>query len=711
MANFIGNAIAKVDAWEKVTGQLKYPSDIFFPDMLYLQLVRATIPHGLIKEIDTSAAQSIEGVKIFTAADVPVNSFGSMIKDQPVFASERVRFYGEPVAMVAAPDPRVAARAAKMVRITYEPLPAVATVVDALQPDAPAIHPGGNLLHELHIKRDDVTKAFNRADLVLENTFTLPVIDHLCLETEGGVAYWDKEILTIKAGTQNPFYDRSEIARVLKLPEERIRVCCPCTGGGFGGKDGNTVQLFLALATWKTGKPCRLVFSRQESLMATYKRHGAQVWARIGFTSDGRITAYQARLDYDTGAYAALGPAVLGLATEHCPGPYRIPAVQIDAYLAYTNKPPASAMRGFGEPQAAMATETLLNQAAARLKIDPITLRLRNALQTGEKAPLGHMMHHSIGLKQALEQLRQMPLWQEQGRNQNPQVAYGMAVGHLSCGMGKGIPDQAEVEITRQENGKYLVKAGVVDIGQGNRTAFAQIAATALGVPMEQVEVVMADTTLTRNCGSTAASRTTYIVGSAILEAVADLQRNQQQAAGPPRGYGRVVFPEVQDANPGPGLPHIMYSFIAQAVKVRLDPVSGNLKLEAIDAVTEAGKILNPLILAGQIEGGMAMAAGYALWEEMVFQKGIPRTLDLATYLLPTALDLPDMYPCTVDMEEWSGPYGLKGCAEVGSIALAPAIAGAVMAMLDWMPVALPLSREQLKQAWQRKRGDTALAG
>jgi xanthine dehydrogenase molybdenum-binding subunit len=702
----VGQPTTRVDAWEKVTGTAKYPSDILLPNMLHVCLVRAKFSHCIIKKLDTEEARSIQGVSVLTAADVPVNSHGSIIKDQPALAWDRVRFFGEPVAVVVAPDARTAARAAGLVRLECEPLPVVNSPREALAPGAVPIHPQGNLLHEIHIKRGDIETSWEQAFLTLDGDFALPVVDHLCLETEGGVAFWDGDVLTLDVGTQNPFYDQSEIARVLGLPLEKVRVRCTQCGGGFGGKDGITVQLFLALAAWKTGRPCRLAFSRAESLMSTYKRHAASIWVKMGFEEDGRICAFQARLDYDTGAYAALGHAVIGLSAEICPGPYRIPAVQVDAYLAYTNKPPASAMRGFGGPQTAFATESIINRASHALGLDPIAIRRLNALRVGDTAAMGHRIEHSLQVEATLDQLADMPVWRERASDgHEPEVAYGMAVGYLGCGMGKGIADSAHVEIQRRPDGTFLVRAGVVDIGQGNRTAFAQMAAEVLEVPVDMVEVVMADTGATFNCGSTAGSRTTYIVGNALLRAAEDLRRNLK-ADKSECGRGQSLFPEVSEQlSYAPGMPHALYSLMAQAVKVRIDPISGNLHLLAIDSVTEAGKIMNPAILAGQAHGAIAMAAGYALLEEMVYREGVPQTLDLHTYVLPTALDVPDICATTVEAHEQSGPFGVKGCAELGTIALAPAIAAAATDLLQWEPSALPISRETMRDAWRKRRG------
>lgn len=699
MNTCIGHSVIRVDAKGKVTGKVKYPSDIYLPEMLHIELVRSTIPHALIKNIEVKGIPP-SGAIVLTAKDIPNNAAGSIIKDQPILADEKVRFYGEPIALVAAPTREEAQTLKDMIFVDYDYLPTVETAKEALENNTDFVHKAGNLVSEIKIINGDPEAAFARADLILEDDFHLPVVDHLCLETEGGVAYWDDDILKLEVGTQNPFHDRREIAYMLNLSEDKIDVRCPQTGGGFGGKDGNTVQLFLALTAWKTGKPCRLVFSREESLLSTFKRHSAEIWMKIGFLKNGKISGFQTKLYYDTGAYAALGPAVLGVGVEHCSGPYKVADAKIEGYLCYTNKAPASAMRGFGAPQTAFAVETLLDRAAYKLGLDPLDIRLSNVLVKGDKGVLGHTLKHSVGIKDALIQISKMPLWQEKRSNKNPLIGYGLAIGYLGSGMGKGIPDEAVVNVEINEDGTYLIKVGVVDIGQGNATAFAQIAASDLEVPVDAVKVIMADTCSCNDCGSTAGSRTTYIGGLALRNAIEDLKKNIS-STGNKTGKGKAKFPEVDDfqSQLGPGLPHAIYGFIAQVAKISLEKNTGIITLEAVDAVTEAGNIINPMNLEGQIHGGIAMAAGYALMEEIIYESGIPKTCNLTTYLLPTSLDLPDVNSETVLIEEESGPYGAKGCAELGTLALAPAIGNAVFAIIGYSANSLPLKMETIYEA------------
>ena len=699
MSNIVGSSFARVDALAKVTGQAVYPSDYSFPDMLHLRLVRSTQAHALIKQIDTQACNGIDGLFCFTAKDVQENYLGNIIKDQPLFAEDKVRFYGEPLALIAADTPEKADIYAKLVKVEYEPLEVVSKPEEALKADSPLVHETGNLLSDQHFSKGDVEGAFRQSVLILEDTFTVPVVDHVYLESEAGVSFLDEDgVLNIIAGTQNPFYDREEIARCLDIPIAKTRMRSATVGGAFGGKDGNTVQLFLALVTWRTRRPARLVFTREESLTTSYKRHAASIEVKLGLDPSGLITAYKGIINYDTGAYAALGPAVLGLGVEHATGPYVIPNVQIDGYLCYTNKPPASAMRGFGVPQVAFAVETLLNRAGKILQIDPIKLRWQNALFKGAEGSLGHIMEHSVGLKEALELLESSALWQERSHNSDPTIGYGMAAGYLSCGLGKGITDKAKVEIQALPDGTYEVRIGTVEIGQGSCTLFVQLASEVLHVTPERIRITMGDTDLTYDSGSTAGSRTSYICGNALLKAADDLHKQTALGMLNPKGVGEAVFPEVKHLDLGIGFPHSMYTFIAQAVKVKVNQLSGEIQLLDILATVEAGRIINPKALEGQIQGGVGMGIGYALLEKMQFNRGVSKHTDLSTYLLPTSLDSPSIQVVCVPAYEDSGPMGLKGAAEVGAIAIAPAVLAAVNEVVDLPISTLPISSQTVME-------------
>ena len=523
------------------------------------------------------------------------------------------------------------------------------------------------------------------------------------MEPEASFAFLEEDgRLHIYTSTQNIYNDRQMICRALGLRPEEVHVKAATVGGGFGGKDGHTNQIFSALAAYKTGRPARCVFDRTESLTASFKRHAAVVKVKIGAGKDGTLKAFDGVGYLDTGAYAGLGTAVLGLFSEHLAGPYVIPNVRIESRLLYTNKMPAHAMRGFGAPQGAFATEMLLDRIARELNLDPIELRYRNALERGSIGALGQKMEHCVDFKGALRLVQQSPLWQERENNADPLVGYGIAGGHLSCGLGKNIPDDAKVEIVETAPGTYKILVGFVDIGQGSTTALQALAADALDTKFENITMVMADTDYGYNCGSTAGSRSTYVAGNAILNAVKNLKK---QKAGETCASGSASFPESSKSFPTPGFPHAMYTFIAQAVKLRLNPVTGAVELLDIFAATEAGRVINPLSMAGQMQGGVAMSTGYALMENCQFDgDGKLINKDFSTYLMPTSMDVPSIRSSHVDAYEESGPAGVKGAAEVATVSIAPAIGNAIYEISGVSLHALPFDRYAILKALKEKR-------
>lgn len=701
VSNYVGKRLGRVDGWEKVTGAAKYAGDYSMPGMLELAVIRSSEPHAIITAIDTSRVP--DNVYIYTASDLAENIIEDIIDDQPVLASGRVRFFGEPVAIVAAGTREAALQAARFVTISYEKLPVVEGPREALFPNSVKLFNKGNLLSDFHHEKGNVARAFKDCDLILEDDFKLPVQDHGYMEPDAAFAYLDGDILRMRTSSQNVFQDRRIVARALGLPPDKVQVQAATVGGGFGGKDGHMNQIFAALVTLKTGKPAKIVFDRTEVLIGTYKRHAAEIHVKLGFMRDGSFKAFEGKAWLDTGAYAGLGPAVMGLFCEHFGGPYQIPNVKLDVYLAYTNKSPAHAMRGFGAPQGAFATETLINRAACQLGLDPLEIRRKNALTEGSTGTLGQKMEHVVGLREALTAVENSELWQEHKRNNDPLIGYGIAAGYLSCGLGKGISDSAKVEIEENGQDHYLVRVGLVDIGQGSRTALAAIAADTLGCPIENITLIMADTESTYDCGSTAGSRSVFIGGNAIIAAVKEFRRQKNAGTSYYGSIGTANFPESSFSLPNPGFPHAMYTFIAQAVKLRIDPVSGQIRLLDIFAATEAGRVINPLSMDGQIQGGVVMSLGYALGEDMKFRAGVPQHQSFTNYIMPTALDIPQIRNISVDSYEKSGPMGAKGAAEVATVVIAPAVSAAVESISGAKLNALPLDVESILAALKNK--------
>lgn len=702
--HYVGLGLGRSEGMDKASGRALYAGDYREEGMLELALVRSPVSHGILEELDFSALP--KDVLVFTAKDLAVNVVEDVIEDQPVLADRHVRFKGEPVAIVAADTRERAREAAALVKVVCRPLVVVRDVADAANPEFPALHGDGNLLVDFENEKGSVEQGFADSALILEQDFETPVQDHGYMEPEACFARIDGDgRLLAYTSTQNVFHDHRMICRALGLAPDQVRVKAATVGGGFGGKDGNTAQIFAAAVAWLTKRPAKLVFDRRESLETSYKRHGVRMHVKMGFSRDGRILAFDGTGDLDTGAYAGLGPAVLGLFTEHFAGPYDIPNVHIKSRLWYTNKLAAHAMRGFGAPQGAFATETLISRAAGKLGLDPIEIRLKNALETGKYGALGQKMEHCVDFKGALELIRTSDLWKSREANRDPYVGYGIAGGHLSCGLGKNIPDTASVVVEETKPGYYRIRVGFVDIGQGSRTALKAMAADALETDLDHIEMIMSDTAETLDCGSAAGSRSTFIAGNALLAAVKEFRRKRAEEGGaaPLAATGHASFPESAKAFSTPGFPHAMYTFIAQAVKLRLDPVTGNVILLDVAAATEAGRIINPLSMAGQIQGGVAMSVGYALGENCVFEDGRLLNADFSTYLMPTSLDVPHIASYHVDAYEQAGPMGVKGAAEVSTVSIAPAIGGAIEQISGARLNSLPFDIDKILQAMEKK--------
>jgi len=689
MSKLVGTSAARLDVPDKATGKALYTADYSVPDMLHVVLVRSQLAHAKLLGIQIPSLP--DGAYCYTAADIPVNVLPSIMNDQPVLATEKVRYMGEPIAIVAAGTLEDAHFIAAQVQVDLEPLDVVEDMQAALEPSSPCVFPAGNLCSEFHSEKGNIPDDFSRCAFVLEETFEMPVQAHGFLEPEAAFTYRDETgRLCLISSTQNAFADRDMIAQVLQIPRERITSKAATVGGGFGGKDGNTAQIFAAVVTHYTGRPAKYVFSREENIRYGMKRHNAVVYAKMGFSDRGEALAFRGKMWMDTGAYAILGPAVLGLGTEHMTGPYYIPSVKLDGWLAYTNHAPASAMRGFGAPQSAMAVEHLMNLAAERLCLDPLEIRLRNAIHRGQSGPMGAIMEHSVAFEEALRLFGESDFYQEMKYHPQPGVGYGVAAGMMSSGMGKNVPDTSTVQIEKTEKDHYIVRVGLVDIGQGSETILAMIAADALGVPLSAIDMRMGNTEETTDSGSTAASRTTYGCGNAIVEAAKKIR------AGASHAEGVCVFPEI----PGDDGVHSIFAFIVQGVKLKVDPITGAVNLLEVHNVTEAGNIINPTMMAGQIFGGIAMSTGYALTEQIRYRDGRSLETDFASYVMPTALDAPRMVNENVPAFEETGPYGAKGIAEASTVALAPAITAALKQLCPSLQaVRLPLDREKILEA------------
>lgn len=727
----VGSSAPRFEGWGKVTGIEKYALDYFPENCVWAGTKRAGVAHGVIEGIDASGALQLPGVlTVLTRKDVPgTNEQGIGRKDQPVLAGDRVRHRGEAVALVIAEDRATLARALDRICVDITPLPGVFDPEEALKPGAPEIQEQGNILLKADVRNGDPEAAFERCHTVVEEVIEVASQDHAFLETQNGVAWMEPDgKLVLVVSTQAPFRDRFEIAHALGLEIQSIRVIAPFLGGGFGGKDGATVQCLLGLAAMHSGgRPVKMWWEREESFIAGYKRHGARLYYRLGASADGTLEALHCRLFYDTGPYAHLGAEVMKLGMEHAGGPYRIPNALIEGFCVHTNNPVSGAMRGFGVCQAAFAMERMMDGLASSLDMDPVELRRKNALRRGDRNCAGITMVHSTGILRCLDKLAQHPLWTERDTWKRKAPLFkrrgvGVAAVFNAVGYGRGLPDSAIAQVELTPEGRFRVHCGVPDMGQGNITAFVQIAGEILCQDASRIEVVTPDTDRTHASGSSAAGRTTYTFGNALIQACnelktkllhravlvlqADEERGLALLPGTirhlpsgrdvdlallgrtlPRSDRRTisqfVMPVAQDAPPRnpefyPGFPHSLFSYAAHLARVEVDELTGKTDVVEYLAMTDGGRVINPQGFEQQVQGAVAQGIGYALTEELLLDHGHVVNPNLATYLIPTALDVPDVVSVPVETVEETGPYGMKGIGEVGMNGPLPAIAGAV---------------------------------
>ena len=750
----IGRSCPRPDAVAKVTGAARFADDYTFPGMLYGATLRAAYPHARILSIDTSQAQALPGVHaVLTHADVPGrNRHGLVIPDWPVLCEDKVRYLGDAVAIVAAETPEIARQALKLIQVEYEPLPVVANAEQAREPDAPLVHeewPTGNLLEHIKVRHGDVEQGFAQADVIVEAEYRTPAYDHLFLEPEcsiGVPAGYDADHprLTVYVGSQIPYADRAQIAAALALPEEAVRVRGTLIGGGFGGKEDIMGQIHAALLAQATGRPVKILYDRDESLLAHPKRHATVIRIKTGARRDGTLTAVQAELVGDAGAYASLSTKVLTRATTHATGPYRVPHAKIDCYAMYTNNPPAGAFRGFGVTQSAFAVESNMDLLAHELGMDPFELRRINALRVGSVTATGQVLRESVGLLDCLAWVEKRVKELESASIPDPRfrgsrIAWGLACAYKNSGLGGGADDAAGAEIELYPDGTVQVRASSADLGQGLVTVVAQCAAEELGLSLDQVHVLLSDTDLCPDGGPTTASRQTYITGNAVRLAAGAMrerlarvvaerwdlppdtiafQEGELQAPGhtatfaqavrwlleeghEPRLTGRYHAPKTQPLGTG-GDMHFAFGFAAQAAQVAVDPDSGQVQVLRVVAAVDGGRAINPLAFRGQVEGGIVMGVGTALTEEYILDNGIPRTRRWADYQVPLIGDMPEIEVQIVEHPTAEGPYGAKGIGELPSIPTAPAICNAIYNATGVRVYRLPVRPEAIRGSGSR---------
>ena len=731
----VGQSVPTRGAREVVTGALRYLTDLRFPNMLHGKVVRSSVAHGRIRAIDVDAALAVAGVvAVLTAPDVPLNVSGLIFPDQPVLAGDRVRQVGEAIALVAAETVEAAQLAAQKVSVDIEPLPVVCDPEAALHEGAPLLHPTGNLLVEFEHKKGDVEAALAAADLVIERTVETPAQEHVCLEPGGGVAVFENGLFTIWCGSQLPGNHVKEVARALQVDPGVVRLISTPMGGAFGSKGDGPLPIHLALLARATGRPVRIVLSREEVMIAGAKRHPFRIFTRLGLDRDGTIRALDTDALVDTGPYASLGPAVLKVAAEMSTGAYRIDCARFRGRVVYSNNGNGGAFRGYGVPQVAFALESALDVAAVKLSLDPVELRMRNVLHPGDEHGLyGHTIGPGLKAAEALHAVSSHRWWANRhtwkaGSSAVWRRGTGVALAMKGVGPGSGRGDAARARLALGADGSIRIWAGPNHSGQFIETAYAQIAADVLGRRYDDIEVIVGDTDLVPESGACAASRSTYAGGSAVrlaceelLGRIRELYISEQidwpeagrrlASAGKALVESTYVLPDVahlgrlEGSEAVAGLsPHLVYGGAAQVARVVVNKYSGEVRVEAVVCSVDCGTAINPAGVIGQTEGGVLQGLGFATMEEYRLNSGVPATTSLETYLVPTSADTPELETILVEGNEPTGPFGAKGIAEVVLVPTAPAVVAAIRDAVGVDVVRLPATSERVFRLMREAR-------
>lgn len=736
--SLIGAAIPRPDAIDKVRGEARFVDDLAFSGMLHAWVVRSLHPHGRIAAIDATDALAVDGVEaVLTANDVPGENVVHVIfDDQPALAPVVVRYVGEPVALVVAKTRRVARAAAELVRVTVEPLPHVSDPLAALAPGAPEVAaPGfseaGNVFQRMVLSRGDVDGAFADAACVVETEYETGYQEHAYLEPQGAIALPDGlGAFAVYASMQCPFYVQSAVAKVLGLPLSKVRAVHAVTGGAFGGKEDVPSQIaaLAAIGAAATRRPVKLILDRKEDVLTTSKRHPSRVRYRSAANANGELAAIDVDIVLNAGAYQTLSSAVLWRSLVTAAGPYRVPNVRVVARAVATHTVPNGAFRGFGSPQVIFPHESQMDRLAAELKLDRVEIRRRNVLHPGDRTSTDHLLRDSVGIAATLERASEQSRWVERlarverENRTSPDRKRGVGVACVLYGVGLGgkapFLDKAGATLKLESDGSVGVAVGTVEMGQGLATAVLQVAAEALGVPMERVHLAPVDTTRVPDSGPTVASRGTMMSALAVIDAAGKLRARIDSAA---RAHGipsadigtrwneiaRTMWlenadsavegwastqPVSWDPTTGLGDAYPVYAYATHIAEVEVDVVTGETRVVDFVAVHDSGRILHRTLAAGQVEGGIAQGLGFALMERIDERDGRLLANGFTTYRIPTVRDVPPVID--VDFVEAvfpHGPFGMKGIGEVPLMAAHAAVASAVAHALDRRPNRYPL--------------------
>ncbi len=747
--HIVGKPERRVDALGKVTGMAKYADDYSLTHQLYGKVLRSKYPHAKIIKIDTTRALRLDGVEaVMTAADIPGEKmFGTVTKNQAILAIDAVRYLGDGVALVAARSDEIAQAALSLIEVEYEPLPVVSDPEEALKEDSPKVYGDNNVFVHHRVSKGDVRKGFADADFVLEKKFKTQFVEHSYIEPEAVLAEPAEHGGVLLTGSvQNLFTSRRAVAAALKLDLNRVQIVQSTLGGSFGGKDEvmTSICCRAALLALATGKPVKMVNSREESMLESYKRHPYVLYYKWGVRKDGSITAMEIRCIADGGAYASTSQFVTWRSVVQATGPYACRNVATDVYAVYTNNNYTGAMRGFGSPQVNFAIESMMDEVAEKVGKNPLEIRLLNGFERGAITATGQKLGHNVSLKEvmlkAAEAADFSKKWNEfRNAPKSPKRrGIGLAYSYRGVALGAEGTDAAGSIVSVQTDGSVIVSSGITDMGQGAQTQMCQIAAEVLGISMDRIGFLNTNTSRVPDSGPTVASRGTIMGGSAarngaeivrtiLLETAAGLTRVKkehldlkenfviQKSDGkrlasfdeiaaecfrlgkPMFGFGWHKSPPTSwDEHEGKGEAYFTFVYGANIAEVEVDAETGQVRVTDFVSCHDVGKAINRNTVLGQIYGGVAMGLGYGLLEEFDFEDAIPKQLNFDEYLIPTSMDVPDIKAFIVENEDAAGPFGAKSIGEPANEIAAPAIANAVYNATGKRMYEIPMSLERV---------------
>lgn len=749
----VGTSMPRKDALDKLRGVAKYIDDYSFSDILHVVTVRSQHAYGRLIKIDKSAAEKMPGVVgVITAEQVPgKNAVPLVFEDEPFLAEGYVRFHGEPVALVVAETLEQAQEAAGHVKVEIEPLKPVLGIREAIAPDAPRIYKDDNIFSRYNVCKGNAEEAMKKAVHIFEQEYETPYQEHAYLETNGVIAVPGLEdSMTVYGSMQCPFYVHDAVAAAAGIDRNKARVVQTTTGGGFGGKEDfpSVVAGQATIVAKLFNRPAKLIYKREEDIIASSKRHPGLIKMKVGTDERGKIVA--ALIDYyvDGGAYSTLTPIVLWRGTVHALGPYECENIHVRSYGVATNKVPCGAYRGFGSPQVIFAGESMIDEIAVALKADPLEIRRQNGYKLGSKTATGQVLDQSCGLMETIDKARERSQWAAKWQapaDRKGSVRRGIGISSVYYGVGLGAGgkhlDRVGTSMTIMKDGSVHCAIGNVEMGQGARTVLAQIAADALGAPFDLVNVVETDTNMVPDSGPTVASRTTFMSGNSLMLAAAELRPRLLQVAADmlgatstaevelidgqaflikdpkgqkigfkelaaklyayrlmPSAFGWFIAPDSSyDKETGQGNAYFVYSYCTNIAEVEVDMETGEFKVIRITSAHDMGKAINPQQVEGQIEGGTLQGLGYATMEEIRHDaNGRMLNNAFATYILPTTEDTPEIDPIIVEHPYDRGPYGAKGFGEVPLMGVAPAISNAIYNATGVRIRRLPIKPEKI---------------